>query len=65
MGRKTTTIDTQMGRPPLPEDERKTVTLKVRFSPAQYDAVLRAAGEQSVAIWARTLLLAGAGHPDD
>ena len=52
----------QMGRPPLPEDERKGHMFRIRMTQAERDEIDRAAEAQgeSASEWARVLLLKSA-----
>jgi hypothetical protein len=54
-----------MGRPPKPEGEAKTNTLRIRMTDAEraeLDTAASRAGEET-STWARALLLAGARGP--
>lgn len=48
------------GRPPLPDDQRRTDRLVIRLTPDELEALTRAAGNLSVSSWLRDLGLAAA-----
>lgn len=47
-----------MGRPPLPDADRRTEVLRIRLTLAEQAAIAKAAGGENVSTWARELLLA-------
>ena len=51
-----------MGRPPMPDDERKAHMFRIRMTQAERDEIDRAADAQgeSASEWARVLLLKSA-----
>lgn len=55
-------MKTKLGRPPIPEDERKTEMISIPLSPTQFALLGRAAEKRGrpVAAWARDVLLKAA-----
>ena len=49
----------QRGRPPKPEEDRRTVRFEVRLTPAEVEAVKRAT-EGKTSTWARNVILKAA-----
>jgi len=58
---------TRMGRPPLPDEERREKPLRIRMSDSERDLVKRAAQEleQSESQWARKILAMAAKRQVD
>jgi len=49
-------MNPRTGRPPLPEDQRRTATLMIRLTAAERDVIKAAGGSE----WARGVLLRAA-----
>ena len=48
------------GRPPKPEDERRSVGILIKLTEAERELLQRAAGDEKTITWARDVLLRAA-----